>query len=294
MSEDDVLTVESADDTIHIRAVVTDEAYIKDLALFDPGLGALPFESRALVDSIGAENSLGARAWEITAEVPFNFNIEALVVEATDLSGRTGRFELSNAKSVNFSIAEGDSLREGQWVRDSGDMDISILVPHSAILPSQFSLRVDGEVTGDIGESSDDPLIHQISHSYEWAPGEHKIEVLLDGQFLYGEITLVVDSEVRLLEGIIFPNPFRNQALFAYSLTGQAVEGHLKIYTISGRLIRTLELDQLSEGSEHWIEWDGLDESGDKVANGTYLSRMVIKDFEGDELIWQDRVVRMR
>ncbi len=300
MDADDVLTVDSADDTVQVRAVITDEAYVTGLGFYDPAGGAFPFESRALTDSVAAEQEGRARAWEITAEVPYDFDIEALVVEATDLSGRRSTFELPNAKSVDFFVDEDVVLRDGQFVRSEGQLNIRIKVPHVGVPPGSFKLYVDGEATGFIGMGQglagtafEDSLEYRIDYPYEWEAGDHQVEVLYQG-LPYGEITLGVDSQVRLLSGLVYPNPFRDMALFRYSLTGEAVEGRLKIYTLSGRLIRDIEMAELSEGNDHWLEWDGLDQDGDKIANGTYLFRMVIKDVTGEELVWQDRVVRMR
>jgi hypothetical protein len=45
---------------------------------------------------------------------------------------------------------------------------------------------------------------------------------------------------------------------------------------------------------EHWLEWNGLDEEGDRVSNGVYLARMVFEGEDGKKQVWQDKVVRMR
>ena len=293
-SNGDSLLVTAAEDTLDIVAYVTDEAYIKDLAVYDPEVGSYPFTFEALIDTLAHQNSGLSRAYQVETRIPYDFTMKGVVVEATDQSGRVSTFSLPNPKSVKFFIEGSDSLAEGQWVRAEGTIDMRIRVPHDDIGAPRFSLRADGENTGVFATATADPLNHEISFDYEWAPGAHQLEILLDGTAVYGGINLVVDSEVRLLSGLLYPNPFRDMALFRYSLTGHATEGMLKIYTVSGRLVRSLEITDLGEGVEHWLEWDGLDQDGEAIANGTYLFRFVIKNVQGEELVWQDRVVRMR
>ena len=293
-SNGDSLFVTASEDTLEILAYVTDEAYIKNLALYDPELGSYPFTYEALVDTLAHQDSGIARAYQVEARIPYDFTMKGVVLEATDQSGRVSTFSLPNPKSVKFFIEGNDSLAEGQWVRGEGTIDMRIRVPHADVGAPRFSLRADGEDTGVFATATADPLNHEISFEYEWASGAHQLEILLDGTAVYGGINLVVDSEVRLLSGLVYPNPFRDMALFRYSLTGHATEGMLKIYTVSGRLVRSLEITDLGEGVEHWLEWDGLDQEGDIIANGTYLFRFVVENVEGEELVWQDRVVRMR
>jgi flagellar hook assembly protein FlgD len=51
----------------------------------------------------------------------------------------------------------------------------------------------------------------------------------------------------------------------------------VKIYTVSGRLIRTL--DDLSEPlpGYNYYPWDGRDDDGDRIANGVYLYKIILK-----------------
>ena len=69
------------------------------------------------------------------------------------------------------------------------------------------------------------------------------------------------------------------------------------VYTIAGRKIRTLIPKVLRTGFNH-IEWDGRDEKGNDVGNGTYLYRVVIngKNPDGSTLAdgITEKVVRSR
>ena len=142
-------------------------------------------------------------------------------------------------------------------------------------------------------ETTGESNVYLMVQPYRWDPGEHEAVVFMDNEE-YGRIVLRVDAEARLMGGMIFPNPFRSVATFRYLLSGAISEGELSIYTLSGRLIRRERLYELSEGVHHYATWDGRDATGDSVANGVYISRLVFRDSAGEPLVWEDRVVRMR
>ncbi len=246
------------------------------------------------VDTLMASESDLSRAWHLRARVPYDFGMEAIRVVGRDLARRSGSVTLPLAKIVEFYLGEDDSLRAGQWVRSEGEMQINILVPSTDIDIARFSLAVDG-VHADITASAhpDDPLIYRMIYPYSWDSGQHELVVLLDA-IEYGSIILNVDADVRLTGGRIFPNPFRTITTFGYSLTGAVNRAELSIYSLSGRLVYRRELTDLAEGEDHMAIWDGLDRSGDKVANGVYISRLVFTESSGEQLVWEDKVVRMR
>ncbi len=86
-----------------------------------------------------------------------------------------------------------------------------------------------------------------------------------------------------------YPNPFTTHTQFVFTLTGEVVPEDLKIQimTVSGKVVREItkaELGIIKIG--HNItdyKWNGTDEFGDRLANGVYLYRVVLKntnDFE--------------
>jgi hypothetical protein len=65
-----------------------------------------------------------------------------------------------------------------------------------------------------------------------------------------------------------YPNPFATTTQFLIRVSDPAVI-RLDIFTVSGKRIRRLE--RTRDGGEEWILWDGRDELGEEIANGTYL-----------------------
>jgi flagellar hook assembly protein FlgD len=53
----------------------------------------------------------------------------------------------------------------------------------------------------------------------------------------------------------------------------------LKIYDLSGRLVRTLIDGDLREGGYHAVRWNGNDENGDSVGSGMYIYKMETDEY---------------
>jgi hypothetical protein len=68
------------------------------------------------------------------------------------------------------------------------------------------------------------------------------------------------------------PNPFKTNTAIRYSLTFNE-NVLLKIYDVSGKLIRTL-IDQNQTSGIYSINWNGKDNKGITVRNGIYLYRL--------------------
>ena len=92
-------------------------------------------------------------------------------------------------------------------------------------------------------------------------------------------------SNVNGVEEVMnYPNPFKQTTDFTFILRSDApADLKIVVYTIAGRKIRTLTPPALHAGFNA-IPWDGRDEHGNEVANGTYLYRVVLTGKDGDNV----------
>jgi len=105
--------------------------------------------------------------------------------------------------------------------------------------------------------------------------GEHRLEILFadgSGNLAATAVEFGVAATIRLERVMNYPNPLRESTDFTFELT-QAAEVRIRIYTVNGRLIRTLEGGTLGAGFNR-LFWDGRDGDGDLLANGVYLYRV--------------------
>ena len=80
-----------------------------------------------------------------------------------------------------------------------------------------------------------------------------------------------------------YPNPFNPETWFPYNLA-ERTEVTVKIYDVSGRLVRQLNIGLQEPGNyqnrEKAAYWDGRDASGTMVASGIYFYTFTAGDFE--------------
>jgi len=68
------------------------------------------------------------------------------------------------------------------------------------------------------------------------------------------------------------PNPFNPTTTIRYTVpTRSLVE--LRIYSVAGRLVRTLVSSEVPAGNRE-VSWDGTNDAGNKVASGIYMYRL--------------------
>lgn len=87
-----------------------------------------------------------------------------------------------------------------------------------------------------------------------------------------------VTNELGALDINNYPNPFKDNTVFLFTVTGNRVfDCKIKIFTVAGRLIKTITAP-VNIGYNQ-IYWDGKDDDGDALANGVYFYKLTI---EGD------------
>jgi hypothetical protein len=89
-----------------------------------------------------------------------------------------------------------------------------------------------------------------------------------------------VDLPLAAYASPSFPNPSSRGTSIAFGLPGSGGAVSLRIYDVSGRLVRTL-VDEPLPGGNHVADWDGRDERGARVSSGVYFYRLQAPGFEG-------------
>jgi hypothetical protein len=129
------------------------------------------------------------------------------------------------------------------------------------------------------------------------APGPHNIRVSAADNLATGinaaqhRSSAAIDFEVSALpplevrRAFLFPNPTRSGGPqggghFVIDAPGDSVNVLIHLYTVSGRLIRTLKA--FGGQGQIQVPWDGLDAEGDRLANGTYLFMVQVNGRDSD------------
>ena len=123
---------------------------------------------------------------------------------------------------------------------------------------------------------------------FDLEPGLHTVtvrawDVANNSSTATQEFVVANDAGDGLTRVFNYPNPFTTSTCFQFdhTLVGQEVEAIVQIYTVSGRLVKTLEQGfEFSDGTvrqDNCIAWDGLDDYGDQLARGVYLYQVRLR-----------------
>lgn len=120
-----------------------------------------------------------------------------------------------------------------------------------------------------------------------FAPGGYNIKIkawdVFNNSSLADVNFTVVNADAGLVirDVVNYPNPFSSNTTFTFQHNHSSeVNAIVKIYTVAGRLIQTLEANNLIDKFVK-VDWDGRDADGNMVANGTYIYKVILESGDG-------------
>ncbi|MGL4956036.1 MAG: type IX secretion system sortase PorU [Bacteroidales bacterium] len=109
---------------------------------------------------------------------------------------------------------------------------------------------------------------------------------------------VVADEEKLTINKLLnYPNPFTQTTVFFFEHNRPYtnMEILIQIFTVSGKLVRTIHqhLANTSELRSPPIEWNGLDDYGDKLGRGTYLYKVKVRCCNGENAEKVEKLVKL-
>lgn len=187
---------------------------------------------------------------------------------------------------------DGEEILDGDYVSSNPEISISFSYPLWFPIDDTTSIKIyiDNKDVRYSEFSINYDTVNRIAQ-YTFKPtisdGYHNMRVFgkdINGIFSsspYFEKNFVVSSELTLLNPFNYPNPFSDNTYFTFIIPVLPDELKINIYSIAGRKIKEIRKAAFDlKVGFNTIEWDGRDEDGDYIANGTYLCKIIIKDSE--------------
>ena len=167
---------------------------------------------------------------------------------------------------------------------ESGINTVGAGVGHEMLLVLDEN-EVEAINIGNLYESDEDSFQRgSVSYSFDEAltPGPHTLSLRAwDVLNNSGEATLdflVTDTEELVIRNVFnYPNPTTGPTRFVFEhnqIPGTPVKVHVRVYTLAGRPVRTLESEELLSAGPMQVSWDGLDDDYARLAPGVYLYRL--------------------
>ena len=134
------------------------------------------------------------------------------------------------------------------------------------------------------------PTSADITYAPDLANGEYQLQITAaDTSENIAEFvtTFTLNEKVTLSEVFNAPNPvdrtFGGKTFFTYHLAQAPDAVTIKIYSVNGRLLKTLDDVSANRGTNE-TGWDCRDEAGVRCANGVYFYRVIAYTEDGSRI----------
>ncbi|MDX2361077.1 MAG: type IX secretion system sortase PorU [Crocinitomicaceae bacterium] len=146
------------------------------------------------------------------------------------------------------------------------------------VLNDYYVADLDSYQSGEVRYNFQDlePGSHTLTLKV-WDVNNNSAEARLD--FIVKE-----EAELNIDHVLNYPNPFTTHTdfYFEHNQVCSALEVQIQIFTVSGRLVKTINQSVHTDGyRSQGIPWDGLDDFGDQLAKGVYVYRVIVKSPNG-------------
>jgi hypothetical protein len=248
------------------------------------------------------------REWYVRYNAPIEASDHDLVFEATDFNARVMSFALPARVDVAFFDVgpTGDErpLQQGAFLDPARTLRVKLDTP-IALTPDEVNVTLNGRMVSSVvktpvgspaaGSSSFAWRLDADLSSLELNDGTNQIGTEWatgSGAVASRDVSVSASQTFKLDRYFVYPNPFNKATDVFYRVTQPVREAKLEIYTLSGRLIRTIEQD-LPTVDLNRIHWDGRDEDGDGVANGVYLYHFEFVSPDGSRSTKEGKIARV-
>ncbi len=133
-----------------------------------------------------------------------------------------------------------------------------------------------GKVSYLLSELEEGP--HQIVFKV-WDVNNNSSEQSLD-------FIVVYEEEIGISHLLNYPNPFTTNTdfYFEHNQVCNSLDVKVEIFTVSGKLVKTIIETVHSKGfRSEGINWNGIDDYGDKLGRGVYVYRLSIETEQGNK-----------
>ncbi|MEM7788014.1 MAG: type IX secretion system sortase PorU [Bacteroidota bacterium] len=238
--------------------------------------------ARVVVYALGADGSDGAGQTEdvvVSAEAGARPN---------DVEGPEIRLFLNDSTFVDGGTTPPGGLLIARLADESGINTVGAGVGHELLLTidddAASAIDVGPFYAGDLDTYRSGEVRVALPDDIE--PGEHTLRLTAWDALnnpSSAELRFVVVEEDLSVENLFpYPNPTAGPTRFVFDhnlRAGTPARLQLRIYTLAGRPVRTLDGDEALPGgvltpSSVQIPWDGVDDDGDRLATGVYLFRL--------------------
>lgn len=223
----------------------------------------------------------------------------------TQGSGYTNKFVLNGIDTTavidttgpDITVFLGDrNFRTGDVVNQNSNLIADFYDLSGINLTGTIGHKIEAIINNDENNKIDLTSFYNSTNGFQFGTINYLLQGLADGKYnlilkawdTYNNFsTKSVDFVVRnnsalKIENIYnYPNPMKDNTTFMFQHNFDSpLNVMIKIFTVSGKVIKEISQNNISEKFVA-INWDGKDNDGDFIANGTYLYKLTVKTLDG-------------
>jgi hypothetical protein len=216
-------------------------------------------------NSGSAKLTISSNTFDTDIIVELTSDDVSVTVIARDKNGANTGFNLTTGKHLTLSLPYKDTDNDG--LIDGTD------VPETNLRPWQIT--------------NDNPMLLSISSDYKPMTTGYGLDTQLKTlSFMItqpGTYKLMgISTDPALYNVIVYPTPFTDTATISFE-TGAQCEITINIYSLSGRLVRTIKSSVVTpviSGQKQTVNilFDGTDNSAKQLSNGTYIYKLTTQN----------------
>jgi len=134
------------------------------------------------------------------------------------------------------------------------------------------------------------------------AEGNHSLSIKVwdvhnNSSQAFTEFVVASSAELAIDHVLNYPNPFTTSTAFYFdhNQPNSMLEVQVQIFTVSGRLIKTIDEFVMTDGyRSDPIYWNGLDDFGDRIGRGVYIYKVRVRAQDGSFAEKLEKLVILR
>ncbi len=199
---------------------------------------------------------------------------------------------------ITLLLAGSTALTDGATVTPGSELSVELF--------DSLGINLSGEIGHGIEVQFDDnrEFSYELTDSFTYAAdsyqrgsakmklpnlaaGEHTLRVKAwdsanNSNQKVVSLNVSSSAELEIRDLLCYPNPVQQGCEFSYTLSADADDVTLKLFTLSGLEIWSLGSLPGARGYHQGISWNGLDTDGDHIANGVYVIQLSARPTSGN------------
>ncbi len=222
---------------------------------------------------------------------------------AQDTNGPQVNLFLNDENFVHGGLTDENPLLFGKLFDENGINTVGSSIGHDllAVLDENTEQAI---VLNDLYEADLDTYKSgQVRYRFnDLAEGPHTLrlkawDVFNNSSESTTEFVVANSAEMALDHVLNYPNPFttHTEFFFEHNRPCTTLDVQVQVFTVSGRLVKTLNQQLACDGYRSTgLEWNGLDDFGDKLGRGVYVYRLNVATPEGERADKFEKLVILR